>query len=133
MWPRGTKTMISAKRFTRKLVLGTTLVALGVLVGMLIWTQSGGQPYGQAATEPSTAPNPDGMVGSVLPPGGEAENIAQVPETDRQPVSPATSGTSLPVAFVDKTKLSSAERLRVDQTLTRIIAQFRSELWEKGA
>ena len=96
--------MNPAKRFTRKIVVGTTLVALAVLVGMLIWTQPRRHPYGETATEPSTAPNPDGMVGSSLLPGGEAENIAQLPDTDRQPVTTAlgtTGGTSLLVRVVE--------------------------------
>ena len=118
--------MISVKQFTRKIVVGTTLMVLAFVVGMLIWTRRG-EPYGETARKPHS------IGGSVFP---AREDVESIPETDRNPVSPtrvATSGTSRPVAFVDKTKLSSAERLKVDQTLTRIIAQFRSELWEKGA
>ncbi len=43
--------MTPNKRFTRKIVLGITLVALCVLMGMVIWTKPWGQPNERAATE----------------------------------------------------------------------------------
>ncbi len=56
-----------------------------LLLGLLFWMGASLLPT-DASTPGVTTATAEGMAGSLPPPAGEAENIAQLPETDRQPV-----------------------------------------------